>query len=85
MDRTVTTGQPIQAVEHRRTFEQILLQVEAAIVDGRLQPGDKLPAERDLAQTFGVSRASVREALQASWKCSASWRRGAVRAPTQDR
>jgi GntR family transcriptional regulator, transcriptional repressor for pyruvate dehydrogenase complex len=56
--------QPFQAVEQRRTFEQILLQVEDAIIDGRLQPGDRLAAERDLAQTFGVSRASVREALR---------------------
>jgi GntR family transcriptional regulator, transcriptional repressor for pyruvate dehydrogenase complex len=55
---------PFQAVEQRRTFEQILLQVEEAIIDGRLQPGDRLPAERDLAKTFGVSRASVREALR---------------------
>lgn len=55
---------PFQAVEQRRTFEQILLQVEEAIIDGRLKPGDRLPAERDLAQTFGVSRASVREALR---------------------
>jgi GntR family transcriptional regulator, transcriptional repressor for pyruvate dehydrogenase complex len=55
---------PFQAVDQRRTFEQILLQVEEAIIDGRLKPGDRLPAERDLAQTFGVSRASVREALR---------------------
>jgi GntR family transcriptional regulator, transcriptional repressor for pyruvate dehydrogenase complex len=55
---------PFQAVEQRRTFEQILFQIEEAIVDGRLKPGDRLPPERDLAQTFGVSRASVREALR---------------------
>jgi GntR family transcriptional repressor for pyruvate dehydrogenase complex len=60
----VRRGLPFQAVEQRRTFEQILLQIEEAIIDGRLQPGDRLPAERDLAQTFGVSRASVREALR---------------------
>ena len=60
-----TSGElPFQAVEQRRTFEQILLQVEEAIIDERLKPGDRLPPERDLAQTFGVSRASVREALR---------------------
>lgn len=48
--------QPFQAVAQLRTFGQILLQVEEAIIDGRLQPGDRLPAQRDLAQTFGVSR-----------------------------
>jgi GntR family transcriptional regulator, transcriptional repressor for pyruvate dehydrogenase complex len=55
---------PFQALEQRRTFEQILFQVEGAIISGELKPGDKLPPERELAQTFGVSRASVREALR---------------------
>ena len=55
---------PFQAVEQRRTFEQVLLQVEEAIISGGLKPGDRLPPERDLAQTFDVSRASVREALR---------------------
>jgi GntR family transcriptional regulator, transcriptional repressor for pyruvate dehydrogenase complex len=55
---------PFQAVEQRRTFEQILLQIEEAIISGGLRPGDRLPPERDLAATFGVSRASVREALR---------------------
>ena len=55
---------PFQALDQRRTFEQILLQVEEAIISGGLKPGDRLPPERDLAQTFGVSRASVREALR---------------------
>jgi DNA-binding FadR family transcriptional regulator len=55
---------PFQAVEQRRTFEQILLQVEEAITSGGLKPGDRLPPERDLALTFGVSRASVREAMR---------------------
>jgi GntR family transcriptional repressor for pyruvate dehydrogenase complex len=57
-------GLPFQALEQRRTFEQILVQVEGAIISGELKPGDKLPPERDLAHTFGVSRASVREALR---------------------
>jgi GntR family transcriptional repressor for pyruvate dehydrogenase complex len=55
---------PFQALEQRRTFEQILVQVEGAIISGGLKPGDRLPPERELAQTFGVSRASVREALR---------------------
>lgn len=64
MNQATSGEHPFQAVKQRRTFEQILLQIEEAIIDGRLQPGDKLPAERDLAQTFSVSRASVREALR---------------------
>jgi DNA-binding FadR family transcriptional regulator len=59
------TSEPaFQALDQRRTFEQILLQIEEAIIEGRLTPGSRLPTERDLAQTFGVSRASVREALR---------------------
>jgi DNA-binding FadR family transcriptional regulator len=51
-------------VSPRRAFEEILDQLEEAIVDGRLSAGDRLPTERDLAAQFGVSRTSVREALR---------------------
>jgi DNA-binding FadR family transcriptional regulator len=57
--------QPIFArVRQRRAFEEIILQVEEAIVDGRLSAGDRLPPERELAQIFGVSRPAVREAMR---------------------
>ena len=42
---------------------QIAVRIGRAIVDGEFQPGQKL-REVDLAQSFGVSRASVREALR---------------------
>lgn len=42
---------------------QIAARIGRAIVDGEFQPGQKL-REVDLAQSFGVSRASVREALR---------------------
>jgi GntR family transcriptional repressor for pyruvate dehydrogenase complex len=61
---SVSTGSPFHPVAHRRAFEDVILQVEQAIADGRLQPGDRLPPERELAQQLGVSRASVREALR---------------------
>jgi DNA-binding FadR family transcriptional regulator len=53
-----------RALDQRRAFEHIIFQIEEAIHSGQLRPGDKLPAERELAETFGVSRASVREALR---------------------
>jgi len=34
------------------------------IRDGRLNPGDKLPPERELAEAFGISRTSVRDAIR---------------------
>src|SRR5580700_4385393 len=53
-----------RAVKTSRLFEQIVQQVEDSILKGQLKPGDQLPAERDLAQAFGVSRTAVREAVK---------------------
>jgi GntR family transcriptional repressor for pyruvate dehydrogenase complex len=47
-----------------RAFEQILGDLEASISSGALAAGDRLPAERDLASRYGVSRTSVREAIR---------------------
>ncbi len=48
-----------------RLYEQIIEQIEASILSGELKAGDQLPAERELAQKFGVSRTAVREAVKA--------------------
>ena len=45
-------------------YAQILAQIEQAIADGELAPGDRLPPERALAEEHGVSRMTVRQALQ---------------------
>lgn len=42
----------------------IIRQVRALITSGQLAPGDKLPAERKMAEKLGVSRGHVRDALQ---------------------
>ncbi|HKF04254.1 MAG TPA: FadR/GntR family transcriptional regulator [Candidatus Sulfotelmatobacter sp.] len=52
-------------VRTSRLYEQIVQQIEESIVKGDLKPGDQLPAERELAQRFGVSRTAVREAVKA--------------------
>ena len=44
--------------------ERIVLQVEQLIRDESLRPGDRLPAEREMAQLLGVSRPSLREAVR---------------------
>jgi DNA-binding FadR family transcriptional regulator len=54
---------PIQAVESRRLYLQIADQVRSLIAAGEFSPGSRLPAERELAKQFGVSRPSMREAL----------------------
>src|SRR5580693_375010 len=51
-------------VRTSRLYEQIVQQIEESIVKGDLKAGDQLPAERDLAQRFGVSRTAVREAVK---------------------
>jgi GntR family transcriptional repressor for pyruvate dehydrogenase complex len=48
----------------RRAFDEIIDQVRDMIRQGDLQPGDRLPSERALAEQLGVSRNTVREALR---------------------
>ncbi|PKM77340.1 MAG: GntR family transcriptional regulator [Firmicutes bacterium HGW-Firmicutes-15] len=52
-------------IKTKRIYEEIVEQLKGMISRGDLQPGNKLPAERDMAESLGVSRASVREALTA--------------------
>jgi DNA-binding FadR family transcriptional regulator len=54
---------PLQAVESRRLYRQIADQIAQLIGSGEFLPGSRLPAERELATSLGVSRASVREAI----------------------
>lgn len=54
-----------QAVDRRGLAEHAADQIERLIIEGRLQPGQKLPPERDLAEKLGVSRPTLREATRA--------------------
>ncbi|HZD71149.1 MAG TPA: FCD domain-containing protein [Actinomycetes bacterium] len=51
-------------VEGGRISLQIVQQIQDAIRSGRLKSGDRLPPERDLAERFGVSRVTMRDALR---------------------
>ncbi len=52
-------------IRQLRVSEEIISQLKQSILLGHFKPGDKLPAERDLAEEFKVSRVAIREALRA--------------------
>ncbi len=54
-----------ETIQFSRLSQNIADQVRQAILSKELKPGDRLPSEKELAQKFGVSKASVREALRA--------------------
>lgn len=54
---------PFKPIKPKKVSSQIAEQIRASILAGEFAPGDKLPPERELADMFGVSRPSVREAL----------------------
>jgi len=54
-----------ESIKHTKISEQIVDQIKRLIADGQLKPGDTLPPERELIKQLGVSRPSLREALNA--------------------
>jgi GntR family transcriptional repressor for pyruvate dehydrogenase complex len=44
--------------------DEAIQQIKEMILDGRLKPGDRLPREADLAESLGLSRGSLREAVR---------------------
>ena len=53
----------LKAVRKKRAFEDIVKQIRHLIEKGKLKREDQLPTERELSETFKVSRATVREAI----------------------
>ena len=51
-------------VKQNRIFQDVVEQIEEAIINGTLAAGEKLPPERDLKETFSISRGTLREALR---------------------
>lgn len=54
---------PFQKVQPERLSQAVARQIELLILRGLLRPGERLPAERNLAERLGVSRPSLREAV----------------------
>ena len=58
------TDDEFEPIKPTRAHEAILAQLQCKILEGELAPGDRLPSERVMMETFGVSRPTVREALR---------------------
>ena len=54
---------PFEKVTPEKLSSAVTRQIETLILRGILRPGERLPAERELAEKLGVSRPSLREAL----------------------
>jgi len=52
-------------IEKANILQAILDQFKKSIANGELVKGDRLPSERKMSETFGVSRATIREAIKA--------------------
>ena len=54
---------PFQKVQPEKLSSSVVRQIELLILRGILRPGERLPAERELAERLGVSRPSLRDAV----------------------
>lgn len=52
-----------QPIRRRKLYEEVVERLEAMMLSGELAPGDQLPPERELVETFQVGRTAIREAL----------------------
>jgi DNA-binding FadR family transcriptional regulator len=61
------TGQDmtVTPIRRRKLYEEVAERIEQMIREGQFAPGDQLPSERELMETFGVGRSAVREAMLA--------------------
>ena len=55
----------LRPMEQKSIVDRIIARLTEAVVSGRLKPGEKIPTETELADSMGVGRNSVREAVKA--------------------
>lgn len=60
----MSAHRPFEPFERTTVSERVRDDIHTRIISGEFQPGSQLPAERGLAEQFGVARTSVREAIQ---------------------
>lgn len=53
-----------QKIKPKKISDEVYLQIKELILSNQITPGSKLPPERELAAQLGVSRPSLREAIQ---------------------
>jgi len=54
----------VKKIKPNRRFQQVVDEIETAILNGKLNPGDQLPPELELKNMFGTGRGTIREALR---------------------
>lgn len=64
MPLDTSPGELFEAIDHRKLSDMVAEQLEDLVISGVLRPGQKLPAERELAEQLGVSRPKLREGLK---------------------
>lgn len=62
-EMSATLNSEFEIVRRNKVYEEVARQIERLILK-KLRPGDKLPSERELAETLGVSRSSIRDAIR---------------------
>jgi GntR family transcriptional repressor for pyruvate dehydrogenase complex len=58
-------GEIFSRIEHSRTADEVVQQIESLILEGVLRIGDRLPGERELSRQLDISRPILRDALKA--------------------
>ena len=54
----------INPIKKINAVEQVFEQMQSLLIEGSWLPGDKLPSENELSEAFGVSRMTIRQAMQ---------------------
>jgi GntR family transcriptional repressor for pyruvate dehydrogenase complex len=60
---SATAKPEFEAIRRNKVYEEVARRLEQLITE-RMKPGDMLPPERELAESFGVSRSSIRDAIR---------------------
>jgi len=55
---------PIKKIKKTTVVEQVMEQIKTLIASNAYKPGDKIPTELELSESFGVGRSSIREAIK---------------------